>query len=162
MSTTLKTPVSESAATKATADAGSCPEVSVVIPCLNEAQSIGACVAKAVEAFRNSRIRGEVVVADNGSTDGSQNAAMEHGARVINADIRGYGSALRCGIAEARGSFIILGGADASHDFSEIPRFVEKWRAGKDFGIANRSLGGAEGGAMACPHRRLGSPVLPR
>src|SRR6266851_7480999 len=128
MSITLKTPVSESAATRAMADADSCPEVSVVIPCLNEAQSIAACVAKAVEAFRNSSIRGEVVVADNGSTDGSQNTAMDHGARVIHADIKGYGSALRCGIAEARGAFIILGDADGSHDFSEVPRFVEKWR----------------------------------
>src|SRR5438128_2438944 len=121
MSTTLKTPVSESTATGAMADAGSCPEVSVVIPCLNEGQSIAACVAKAVEAFRNSGIHGEVVVADNGSTDGSQNAAMDNGARVIHADTKGYGSALRCGIAEARGSFIILGDADRIHDFSEVP-----------------------------------------
>jgi len=160
MSSTLKTPVSESAASKAAVDAACCPEVSVVIPCLNEAQSIAACVAKAVEAFRNAGIRGEVVVADNGSTDGSQDVAMQHGARVIRADIKGYGSALRCGIAKARGAFIILGDADGSHDFSEIPRFVEKWRAGHDFVIGNRFLGEIKDGAMSWHHRHLGTPVL--
>src|SRR5712691_10156293 len=160
MSSTLKTPVSESAASKAAVDAACCPEVSVVIPCLNETQSIAACVAKAVEAFRNAGIRGEVVVADNGSTDGSQDVAMQHGARVIRADIKGYGSALRCGIAKARGAFIILGDADGSHDFSEIPRFVEKWRAGHDFVIGNRFLGEIKDGAMSWHHRHLGTPVL--
>jgi glycosyltransferase involved in cell wall biosynthesis len=160
MSTTLKTSASESAASKASVDAASCPEVSVVIPCLNEAQSIAACVAKALEAFRNSGIRGEVVVADNGSTDGSMDVAMEHGARVIHADIKGYGSALRSGINEARGAFIILGDADGSHDFSEIPRFVEKWRAGHDFVIGNRFLGEIKEGAMSWHHRHLGTPVL--
>src|SRR6266851_5173717 len=160
MSTTLKTPVSESVATRAMAEGGSCPEVSVVIPCLNEAQSVASCVAKAVEAFRNSGIHGEVVVADNGSTDGSQNVAMDHGARVIHADIKGYGSALRCGIGAACGAFIILGDADGSHDFSEIPRFVEKWRAGYDFVIGNRFLGEIKDGAMSWHHRHLGTPVL--
>ncbi len=160
MNTTLKTALPESQATKAMADAASAPEVSVVIPCLNETPSIAACVDKALESFRDAGIRGEVVVADNGSTDGSQDLAMEHGARVIHADIKGYGSALRSGIAEARGAFIILGDADGSHDFSEIPRFVEKWRAGHDFVIGNRFMGEIKDGAMSWHHRHLGTPVL--
>jgi len=162
MNATLKT-VSESAATRAVADgAGRCTEVSVVIPCLNEVQSIATCVDKALEAFRNAGIRGEVVVADNGSTDGSIEAAVEHGARVIHANVRGYGSALRRGISEARGAFIVLGDADGSHDFSEIPRFVEKWHAGYDFVIGNRFLGEIKEGAMSWHHRHLGTPVLSR
>src|SRR5260370_844511 len=160
MSTTLKTPVSVSQATNALADAGSYPEVSVVIPCLNEARLIAVCVDTALAAFKNAGIHGEVVVADNGSTDGSQDVATEHGARVIHADIKGYGSALRSGIAEARGAFIILGDADGSHDFSEIPRFVEKWHAGNDFVIGNRFLGEIKDAAMSWPHRHLGTPVL--
>jgi glycosyltransferase involved in cell wall biosynthesis len=161
MNVTLKTPASENAATKEGADsAGVGPEVSVVIPCLNEVQSIAACVDKALEAFRNAGISGEVVVADNGSTDGSIDLALEHGARVIHVNIKGYGSALRSGILEARGAFIILGDADGSHDFSEIPRFVEKWRAGHDFVIGNRFLGEIKEGAMSWHHRHLGTPIL--
>jgi glycosyltransferase involved in cell wall biosynthesis len=160
MSTTLKTAVSETQATKAVADAAPAPEVSVVIPCLNEAQSIAACVDKALTAFRDAGIRGEVVVADNGSTDGSVDVAMEHGARVIHAEIKGYGSALRRGIASALGAFVIIGDADGSHDFSEIPRFVEKWRAGHDFVIGNRFSGEIKEGAMSWHHRHLGTPVL--
>jgi len=161
MSTPVKTPVSESVATRAVADGARVgPEVSVVIPCLNEVQSIAACVDKALQAFHNAGIRGEVVVADNGSTDGSQNVAIAHGARVIQADIKGYGSALRCGISKARGAFIIIGDADGSHDFSEIPRFVEKWRAGHDFVIGNRFMGEIKEGAMSWHHRHLGTPVL--
>src|SRR5713101_758773 len=103
MGTTLKTPVSENAATRVVADhAGVGPEMSVVIPCLNEVQSIAACIDKALEAFGNAGIHGEVVVADNGSSDGSIDVALAHGARVIHASIKGYGSALRCGISEAR------------------------------------------------------------
>jgi glycosyltransferase involved in cell wall biosynthesis len=160
MDATLKTAVPESQTTKALADAATAPEVSAVIPCLNEVRSISACVDKAVEAFRNAGIRGEVVVADNGSTDGSQDVAAEHGARVIHVEIKGYGSALRSGIAAARGAFIIIGDADGSHDFSEIPRFVEKWRAGHDFVIGNRFMGEIKEGAMSWHHRRVGTPVL--
>jgi glycosyltransferase involved in cell wall biosynthesis len=131
-----------------------------VIPCLNEALSIAACVDQALAAFRDVGIRGEVVVSDNGSTDGSVDLALEHGARVVHADIKGYGSALRFGLAQARGDFIILGDADGSHDFSEIPRFVEQWRAGYDFVMGNRLSGEIKDGAMSWHHRHLGTPVL--
>jgi len=136
------------------------PTVSVVIPCLNEAQSIGFCIDKALAAFRDHGILGEVVVADNGSTDGSVAVAEQHGARVAHASIKGYGSALRKGIEEASGDFIILGDADGSHDFAEIPRFVEKWRAGYEFIIGNRFQGEIKQGAMSWHHRHLGTPVL--
>jgi glycosyltransferase involved in cell wall biosynthesis len=136
------------------------PEVSVVIPCLNEAQSIGLCVDKALSAFREMGIVGEVVVSDNGSTDGSVNIAQEHGARVVHADVKGYGSALRKGIQEAYGKFIILGDADGSHDFAEIGRFIAKWHDGYDFVIGNRFLGEIKDGAMSWHHRHLGTPVL--
>src|SRR5436190_15344501 len=108
-------------------------EVSVVIPCLNEAQSIAHCVDQAIAAFRANGISGEVVVSDNGSTDGSIEIAREHGARVVHAAIRGYGSAIKAGIHSTTGTFIIMGDADGSHDFAEIPRFVAKWREGFDF-----------------------------
>src|SRR6266436_2872296 len=103
-------------------------EVSVVIPCLNESRSIAFCIDKASAAFKADGIRGEIVVADNGSTDGSIEIAETHGARVVHATNRGYGNALRKGIEEARGDFIIMGDADDSYDFSELPKFVEKWR----------------------------------
>jgi cellulose synthase/poly-beta-1,6-N-acetylglucosamine synthase-like glycosyltransferase len=99
-------------------------EVSVVIPCLNEANSIGICVTKAIEAFRAAGLRGEVIVADNGSTDGSIETAEKLGARVVRVEARGYGSALRAGIAAARGAFIVMGDADDSYDFGDVPRFV--------------------------------------
>src|SRR5437868_11717796 len=97
-------------------------EVSVVIPCLNESQSIGFCIDKAVAAFRDHGIRGEVVVSDNGSTDGSIEIAQERGARVVHATVKGYGNALRKGIDEARGQFIIMVDADDSYDVTEVPR----------------------------------------
>src|SRR5436189_6000797 len=113
-------------------------DVSVVIPCLNEANSIAFCIDKARQAFRDAGIRGEVVVSDNGSTDGSIELAEKHGARVVHAKIKGYGGALRNGIEQARGDFIILGDADGSHDFREIPKFISEWRKGHDFVIGNR------------------------
>src|SRR5712664_1313430 len=113
-------------------------EVSVVIPCLNEANSIGICVAKAMEAFRAKGLRGEVVVADNKSTDGSVEIAEKLGARVVRVEQRGYGRALRAGIAAARGAFIVMGDADDSYDFSEVPRFVDKWRQGNEVVMGNR------------------------
>jgi glycosyltransferase involved in cell wall biosynthesis len=136
------------------------PEISVVIPCLNEAKTIAACVDKALEAFKRAGIRGEVVVADNGSTDGSADIATAHGARVVRVPLKGYGSALRRGMEEARGDFIILGDADGSHDFLELPLFVDKWRAGYEFVVGNRFQGQIKDGAMAWHHRHIGTPAL--
>jgi len=135
-------------------------DASVVIPCLNEANSVGICVSKAMEAFRAAGLRGEVVVADNGSTDGSIEIAEKLGARVVRVDQRGYGSALRAGIAAARGAFIVMGDADDSYDFSEVPRFVEKWRQGNDVVMGNRFRGEIKPGAMPWHHKYVGNPAL--
>lgn len=135
-------------------------EVSVVIPCLNEARSIGYCIDTAFSALRDLELSGEVIVADNGSTDGSTEIAVEHGARVVNAEVLGVGAASRRGIEEARGSFVILGDADGSHDFREIPRFVQKWREGFEFVIGDRLHGDIKPGAMIWHHRHLGTPIL--
>jgi glycosyltransferase involved in cell wall biosynthesis len=137
-------------------------DVSVVIPCLNEAKSIGICVEKAMTAFRAAGLRGEVVVADNGSTDGSIEIAEKLGARVVNVPQRGYGSALRAGIAAARGAFVIMGDADDSYDFGEVPRFVEKWSAGYDVVMGNRFRGEIKPGAMPWHHKYIGNPMLSR
>ena len=135
-------------------------EVSVVIPCLNEANSLAYCVDKAVTAFRNAGLSGEVVVADNGSTDGSIQIAEEHGARVVHVRERGYGAALRTGIAAARGPIIIMGDADDSYDFTDVPRFVEKLREGYDVVMGNRFRGGIQPGAMPKLHKYFGNPGL--
>jgi len=138
----------------------SAPEISVVIPCLNEARSIGICVDKALAAFREMGIRGEVVVADNGSTDGSIEIAENLGARVVHVATRGYGNALQKGIEEAKGEFIIMGDADDSYDFSQVPGFVAKWREGSDLVLGNRFEGGIKPGAMPWLHKYLGNPAL--
>ncbi|MBV9183698.1 MAG: glycosyltransferase family 2 protein, partial [Acidobacteria bacterium] len=151
---------SESVQAPTGGDAGQCPEVSVVIPCLNEAKTIGFCVDKAFAAFQSQRICGEVVVSDNGSTDDSVAIAGSRGARVVHAAVQGYGSALRTGMEEARGKFIVLGDADGSHDFGEIGRFVAKWREGHDFIVGNRFAGAIKAGAMSWHHRHFGTPVL--
>src|SRR5882724_8650676 len=135
-------------------------EVSVVIPCLNEANSLAFCVDKARKAFQAAGLSGEVVVADNGSTDGSIGIAEEHGARVIRVTERGYGAALRAGIAGSRGAFIIMGDADDSYDFTDVPRFVEKLREGFDVAMGNRFRGGIKPGAMPPLHKYFGNPGL--
>jgi len=135
-------------------------EVSVVIPCLNEANSLASCVDKAVQAFRAAGLFGEVVVADNGSTDGSIQIAEEHGARVVRVPERGYGSALQAGIAAARGPLIVMGDADDSYDFIDVPRFVEKLREGYDLVMGNRFRGEIKPGAMPPSHKYFGNPVL--
>src|SRR5438874_5395032 len=110
------------------AEADAC-EVSVVMPCLNEARTVGVCVAKAKRCLEQLGVRGEVIVADNGSTDGSQALARAAGARVVPAERRGYGAALQAGITSARGRFVIMGDADDSYDFSELGPFVDRLRA---------------------------------
>ena len=136
------------------------PELTVVLPCLNEARTVGACVREAREAMTKAGIAGEVIIADNGSTDGSQGLAIQSGARVVPISEKGYGHALRGGIAAARGRFIIMGDADQSYDFSHLPRFVEKLRAGDDLVMGNRFLGGVQPGAMPWKNRHFGNPVL--
>ena len=136
------------------------PEVSVVIPCLNEANSLAICIRKALKSFGSARLSGEVVVADNGSTDGSIEIAQACGARVVEVRERGYGAALRAGIAASRGPFVVMADADDSYDFSEVPRFVEKWRDGYDLVMGNRFRGGIKPGAMPWHHRYVGNPGL--
>ena len=135
-------------------------EVSVVIPCLNEARSIGVCIEKALAAFRDHVIRGEVVVSDNGSTDGSVDIAQKCGARVVHAAVKGYGSALRKGIEEAKGEFVIMGDADDSYDFTQVPAFVDAWRGGAELVMGNRFAGGIKQGAMPPLHKYLGNPAI--
>jgi glycosyltransferase involved in cell wall biosynthesis len=135
-------------------------EVSVVIPCLNEANSIGYCVEKAVSAFQAAGLSGEVVVADNGSTDGSIELAEKLGARVVHAQQKGYGAALQAGIRASHGAFIVMGDADDSYDFTEVPRFVGAWRKGFDVVMGNRFWGEIKPGAMPWHHKYIGNPVL--
>ncbi len=135
-------------------------ELSVVMPCLNEAETLGTCIEKAQRALRDLAITGEIVVADNGSTDGSQAIAARLGARVVHVQPRGYGSALLGGIAAARGKYIIMGDADDSYDFTNLGPFVEKLREGYDLVMGNRYQGGIRPGAMPPLHRYLGNPVL--
>ncbi len=140
-------------------------ELSVVIPCLNEADTIGTCVEKAMRALREAGIAGEVVVGDNGSTDGSREIAARLGARVIPVPKRGYGNALLGGIAAARGRFVLMGDADDSYDFLEIPKFLVKLREGFDLvqGCRLPSGGGTiRPGAMPFLHRYWGNPMFSR
>jgi glycosyltransferase involved in cell wall biosynthesis len=138
-------------------------EVSVVMPCLNEADTIGTCIRKAITALRTYGIDGEIIVADNGSTDTSRDIARALGARVIDVAERGYGRALQAGIAAARGTFVVMGDADDSYDFAEVPRFVDQLRAGADLvqGCRLPSGGGrVMPGAMPRLHRWLGNPLF--
>jgi glycosyltransferase involved in cell wall biosynthesis len=135
-------------------------DVSVVIPCLNEANSLAFCINKAISAFRAAGLRGEVVVADNGSTDGSIQIAEVNGARVVRVPQGGYGAALKVGIASACGTYIVMGDADDSYDFTDVPRFVEKLREGFDMVMGNRFRGEIKPGAMPPLHEYLGNPGL--
>ena len=135
-------------------------ELSVVMPCLNESLTLGTCIKKAVKTMERLGIRGEVIVADNGSTDGSQAIATSLGARVIPIKTRGYGSALRGGIAAARGKYVIMGDSDDSYDFTLLESFLVKLREGYDLVMGNRFHGGIAPGAMPFLHRYLGNPGL--
>ncbi len=135
-------------------------EVTVLMPCLNEAETLAVCVRKARGSLRALGITGEVLVSDNGSTDGSQRIAEEAGARVVDAPIRGYGGALMAGIAAARGRYVIMADADDSYDLADLGPFVVALRQGHDVVMGNRFRGGIEPGAMPLLHRYLGNPVL--
>ena len=135
-------------------------EVSVVMPCLNEADTLETCIRKAEQALSEHDIVGEIVVADNGSTDGSQAIAARTGARVVPVEAKGYGNALMGGIAAARGRFIVMADADDSYDFTAITPFIEKLREGYELVMGNRFAGGIKPGAMPFLHRYLGNPVL--
>ena len=137
-----------------------CVELTILMPCLNEARTLPACIAKAQGFLDRTGVVGEVLVADNGSSDGSQALARQLGARVIHVDERGYGAALRAGIAGARGRFVIMGDADDSYDFSALEAFVGELRAGRELVVGNRFAGGIAPGAMPFLHRWLGNPVL--
>lgn len=140
-------------------DAGAI-EVSVVMPCLNEAETLERCIVKAQRALEEANIAGEIVIADNGSSDGSIEIAQRLGATVVNVRAKGYGNAIMGGIAAARGKFIVMGDADASYDFGDIPLFVNQLRAGYELVMGNRFRGGIHPGAMPLLHRYLGNPVL--
>jgi glycosyltransferase involved in cell wall biosynthesis len=135
-------------------------ELTILMPCLNEAETVVGCVTTALDFLVRAGIRGEVLVADNGSEDGSPDLAERAGARVVRVAERGYGAALAAGIAAARGRYVIMGDADDSYDFSELEPFVEKLRAGHPLVMGNRFKGGIRKGAMPWLHRYLGNPVL--
>jgi glycosyltransferase involved in cell wall biosynthesis len=135
-------------------------ELTILMPCLNEAETIETCIRKAQGYLSRSGISGEVVIADNGSTDGSQAMAEALGARVVDVPVKGYGAALGAGIAAARGRYIIMGDSDDSYDFSRLDAFVEHLRGGADLVMGNRFKGGIAPSAMPPLHRYLGNPVL--
>jgi hypothetical protein len=132
------------------------------MPCLNEAETLGTCILKAQKAFNEANVVGEVIIADNGSTDGSIEIANRLGAKVVHVQERGYGNALAGGIAAASGKFIIMGDADDSYDFGHAPRFLAQLRTGADLVMGNRFKGGIQTGAMPPLHRYLGNPMLTR
>jgi Glycosyl transferase family 2 len=135
-------------------------ELSVVMPCLNEARTVGTCVSKAVGSLRKMGIQGEVIIADNGSTDGSQDIARGLGARVVHASRKGYGSAVQAGVEAARGRYVIIGDSDDSYDFTHLEPFVERLRQGDELVMGNRFKGGIRPGAMPWLHKYVGNPVL--
>jgi hypothetical protein len=138
---------------------GQC-ELSILMPCLNEAKTLETCIGKAQSFLTEHAITGEIVVADNGSTDGSQDIAERAGARVIRVKRRGYGAACAAGIAAARGRFVIVGDSDDSYDFADLAEFVGKLRDGYDLVVGNRFKGGIDPGAMPFLHRYFGNPML--
>ena len=135
-------------------------ELTILMPCLNEAETLAVCVQKARGFLERSGILGEVLIADNGSTDGSQLIAEENGARVVAVPERGYGAALIGGIHAARGRYVIMGDADDSYDFENLDSMVDRLRAGDELVMGNRFRGGIKPGAMPFLHKYLGNPVL--
>ena len=135
-------------------------ELTILMPCLNEAETLAVCIDKAQAYLATSGVHGEVLIADNGSTDGSQAIAIAHGARVVDIASKGYGSALIGGIQAAEGEYVIMGDADDSYDFSALDGFLQRLRAGDELVMGNRFRGGIAPGAMPPLHKYLGNPVL--
>lgn len=135
-------------------------ELSIIMPCLNEAETIGTCIKKALEYIKTSGISAEIVIGDNGSTDGSQEISKNLGARVVDIPVKGYGAALLGAINASKGKYIIMGDSDDSYDFLTLQPFVDKLREGNDLVMGNRFKGGIQKGAMPFLHRYLGNPVL--
>jgi glycosyltransferase involved in cell wall biosynthesis len=135
-------------------------ELTILMPCLNEALTLGRCIEKARAFLARSGVIGEVVIADNGSTDGSQDLARSLGARVISVPTKGYGAALIAGIDSASGEYVVMGDSDDSYDFSRLDNFLSELRRGSQLVIGNRFKGGILPGAMPALHRYLGNPVL--
>ena len=135
-------------------------ELTILMPCLNEAETLATCIDNAVGFLRRTGISGEVLISDNGSTDGSVEIAKRCGARVVHAQISGYGAALRHGIENAKSQFIIIGDADNSYNFNALDDYVTGLRTGADLVMGNRFKGGIYPGAMPLLHRYLGNPVL--
>ena len=135
-------------------------ELSIVMPCLNEAETLEICIQKCQKFIKENNLSAEIIIADNGSTDGSQEIATRNGARVVPVAVRGYGAALIGGIQSAKGKFVAMGDADDSYDFASLMPFIEKLRGGVELCMGNRFLGGIEPGAMPPLHKYLGNPVL--
>ncbi len=135
-------------------------ELSIVMPCLNEAETLAACIDKAKKFIAASGVEAEVLIGDNGSTDGSQKIARDLGARVVDVPVRGYGAALYASCLQARGTYIIMGDSDDSYDFSRLESFVERLRAGDDLVMGNRFSGEIKPGAMPWKNRYIGNPAL--
>ena len=136
------------------------PELTIVMPCLNEAETLAICIKKAQSFFKREQVNGEIVIADNGSTDGSQKIAEDLNARVVSIPKKGYGSALKGGIHAANGKYVIMGDADDSYDFNNLLPYLTKLREGNDLVMGNRFKGGIKKGAMPFIHKYLGNPVL--
>ena len=135
-------------------------DLTILMPCLNEAETLAICIRQAAQAIRDANLAGEVLIADNGSTDGSQDIARAEGARVVDVPTRGYGAALIAGIEAARGRYVMMADADASYHFEHLPRFLPRLEDGYDLVMGNRFAGSIEPGAMPPLHRYLGNPVL--
>jgi glycosyltransferase involved in cell wall biosynthesis len=135
-------------------------ELTILMPCLNEAKTIGNCIQQAQKFLGDYKIQGEILIADNGSTDGSDQIAQTLGARIVKIKEKGYGNAIRGGITVARGKYIIIGDADESYDFYHLMPFLNKLREGNDLVMGNRFKGGIEPGAMPPLHQYLGNPIL--
>ncbi len=151
------TPESENVLQLTPATDASPLELSIVMPCLNEAETLSTCIKKARSWLLKNNVSGEIIVADNGSTDGSQTIASVMGARVIDVTAKGYGSALMGGINAARGKYVVMGDADNSYNFSNLGPFLEKMREGYELVMGNRFAGGIQPGAMKGLHRYLGT-----